>query len=389
MFKSSQAFVGLVLGLKILLWPGVMIIFGVFLFTLTNVPFGVDDTTIISNAFLVSVKLFLLSMGASSEMFGIPMEIAPMAISLLIYCLSFNFNKKHNAIVNFFTVIWAYLVYLVIATVLALIDGSFQFNGPLIVSLLKTSVFGAIVIFIPWLLTSPQVQKFFESPFRSRLIHLLVNIVHSIVQFFLFCLGVGLILIILALILNWNKFILSFQLLESDWLQIMGLILVNLLFIPNLLLLNFNQVASFFDMVNICPNPQICLPAAIEGSWSLPFMDLIFPQNLHWLSIITGLCFAVIGWYFMAGWQARNQDLFDNKIRWLAMSVILLGSGAILAGLRNFAGVHIGAHYFSGLWSEILLVELGLIAGMCGYELFQIVGPKLTELIARRSVIDN
>jgi hypothetical protein len=71
------------------------------------------------------------------------------------------------------------------------------------------------------------------------------------------------------------------------------------------------------------------------------------------------------------------------------MGATILGTGVVLAGLRNFAGVHIGAHYFSGIWSELLLVELGLMAGMGGYELYQIVRPKLTELIARRSVVDN
>jgi hypothetical protein len=91
----------------------------------------------------------------------------------------------------------------------------------------------------------------------------------------------------------------------------------------------------------------------------------------------------------MAGWQARNGDLFDEKIRWIVMGVILLGTGAVMAGLRNFAGVHIGAHYFSGLGSEILLVELGLIVGMSGYELYQMVRPKLTESLAKRSVVDN
>jgi hypothetical protein len=173
------------------------------------------------------------------------------------------------------------------------------------------SAFGAVVIFGPWLLTNPQPKQFFYRQFQGRLIPLLRSVVKSILQLTLFGLSIGLILTGLAVIINWSQFTLSFQLIQSDWLQIVGLILVNLLFIPNLMLLNFNQVASFFDLFNFCPDPQICLPPAIEGSWSLPFMDLIFPQNLHWLSIITVLCLVVIGWYFIARWQVRNGTLFS------------------------------------------------------------------------------
>jgi hypothetical protein len=189
----------------------------------------------------------------------------------------------------------------------------------------------------------------------------------------LFVLGLGLSTI--QLVLNWTNVAQSFTQLAHNWWSMIGLIGLNVLFLPNLPFLNLNQFINLFGVLNMCPISNWCAPVSqTDGPISLGFMNLIFPTAITWVQVILilsliggGIIFNIVFSRFSSGDRTSGKSILKL---YLTLLVFLTVAFPSLILLRQLAGVRIGNYWATGTWGFVTLIGFSLILGVLVKSLF-------------------
>jgi hypothetical protein len=383
--KFRPVFLGLLLALKVTLWPLVLLAGLVLLFALTDVPFAVSDTDITSGAWGLIIKVVLLALGGATTIGGVSVQIAPLLITGFMYVLTYRFYRKHLALVNWLSVLSSAVFLSLLVMLMQLIDRNFNWKISFNPSLIVPLIMSLVISVLPWLWTQVQnpdsqirqfsegiIQKFAEVSSFLRLVRALKRF---LLTGFLILFVIGLGLSTIQLVLNWTNVAQSFTQLAHNWWSMIGLIGLNILFLPNLPFLNLNQFVNLFGVLNMCPISNWCAPVSqTDGPISLGFMNLIFPTAITWVQVLlilslfgAGIIFNIVVSGISSGDRTSGKNILKLYLTLLVFLTVALPS---LILLRQLAGVRIGNYWATGTWGFVTLIGFSLIFGVLVKSLF-------------------
>lgn len=399
--KSKSLLLGLLLTAKVLLWPTVLLMIAIFFFGLTNAPFEVSDSEIVQDSLALVLKVLLLSAGFPTQIAGVYLQFAPLCLSGLMLILAVRFHAKYAKYITWLSSFAAWFWYAILLSLARLVDLGWEFNQFLSWDLLMPGLFGLGAVLLPCLVFQARMDgsrtayfintlfaRFSKSDNLRKNFSRLIRFSAIVILGILVC-GLGLTLI--NTINKWSIFVESFEALTGgDGFSMAGLILVCLMWFPNLFILNFNQVGSIFDLFNWCSNPSWCTPTLTESPLSFPIMDWVFSSDqLVFSLILAGLvmvCGIIFGYKFYVFPPAIRNNSASSSLKLMKSAalgnfILKLFSELLLILIptwffRTLAGVRLGTYYFSGVFSELIFISVFFFLGGLIYLLFSYLHRK-------------